>query len=392
VEAAVTLRATLDLVQAGEEVWDVAVVGAGPAGAMAARELAKLGAQVLLVDKASFPRQKVCGCCLNRCSLSTLRSVGLEDLTERLGAVSVDRFDLAVSSRHARLRLPARTSVSREAFDAALVAAAIESGAAFLPETRARLGSSNADSRQLVLSQKAQACTISASVLVAADGLAGQLLGKDSSISVRIRPKSRIGAGVVTRTDDDAYEPGRIYMACDSGGYVGLVRLEDGRLDIASALDPALVKRSGGLGPAVEQIIAEAGFPPLRDLADADWRGTPLLTRRVVPPACHRAFAIGDAAGYAEPFTGEGIAWALAAGASVAPLAHQAASRWQPSLIDEWSRECRRLFRRKQWICLAIAKALRHKTLTRAVVTALSRAPMLATPIVRLLDRPARRR
>lgn len=386
-----TLRATLDLVQAGEEVWDVAVVGAGPAGAMAARELARLGARVLLVDKASFPRQKVCGCCLNRCSLSTLRSVGLGDLTERLGAVTVDRFDLAVGGRHARLRLPARTCVSREAFDAALVAAAIESGAAFLPETRARLGRSDEDSRQLVLSQKAQTCTISASVLLAADGLAGQLLGKDSSISVRIRPGSRIGAGVVTRADDGVYDPGTIHMACDRDGYVGLVRLEDGRLDIASAMDPALVKRSGGLGPAAELIIAEAGFPPVPNLTEAAWRGTPLLTRRAIPPACHRAFAIGDAAGYAEPFTGEGIAWALAAGASVAPLAQRAASRWQPSLIDEWSREYRRLFRRKQWICLTIAKALRHKTLTRAAVAALSRAPALASPIVRLLDRPVRR-
>lgn len=387
-----TLRATLDLVQAGEEVWDVAVVGAGPAGAMAARELARLGARVLLIDKASFPRQKVCGCCLNRCGLSTLRSVGLEDLTERLGAVSVDRFDLAVSGRHARLRLRARTCVSREAFDAALVSAAIEAGAAFLPETRARLDSADEDSRQLVLSQKAQKCTISASVLLAADGLAGQLLSKDSSISVRIRPKSRIGAGVVTHANDGVYDPGTIYMACDRDGYVGLVRLEDGRLDIASALDPALVKHSGGLGLAAERIIAEAGFPPVPNLTDAAWRGTPILTRRVVAPACHRAFAIGDAAGYAEPFTGEGIAWALAAGASVAPLARRGASRWQPSLINEWSREYRRLFRRKQWICLAIAKALRHKTLTRAVVTALSRAPMLATPIVRLLDRPVRRR
>src|SRR5262249_23647918 len=61
---AMTLAATLDLMTTSERRWDAVVVGAGPAGALAARELARLGAAVLLVDRATFPRWKVCGCCL----------------------------------------------------------------------------------------------------------------------------------------------------------------------------------------------------------------------------------------------------------------------------------------------------------------------------------------
>jgi flavin-dependent dehydrogenase len=43
-----------------------------------------------------------------------------------------------------------------------------------------------------------------------------------------------------------------------------------------------------------------------------DWLGTLPLTRRTPRPAGHRVLVVGDAAGYVEPFTGEGMAWALA--------------------------------------------------------------------------------
>jgi flavin-dependent dehydrogenase len=61
----VSLDPTLAPESAAGRLWDVVVVGAGPAGAMAARELARRGAGVLLVDRAQFPRYKVCGGCLN---------------------------------------------------------------------------------------------------------------------------------------------------------------------------------------------------------------------------------------------------------------------------------------------------------------------------------------
>src|SRR5262249_1926756 len=76
--------------EAGSRVWDVLVVGAGPAGTMAARELAQRGAAVLLVDRAAFPRWKVCGCCLNHRALSTLEAAGLGEMVRRCGAVPLD--------------------------------------------------------------------------------------------------------------------------------------------------------------------------------------------------------------------------------------------------------------------------------------------------------------
>ncbi len=56
--------------------WDVIVVGAGLAGSLAARQLALAGARVLLLDRATFPRWKVCGCCFNPHAQSALAAVG----------------------------------------------------------------------------------------------------------------------------------------------------------------------------------------------------------------------------------------------------------------------------------------------------------------------------
>jgi flavin-dependent dehydrogenase len=104
-----------------------------------------------------------------------------------------------------------------------------------------------------------------------------------------------------------------------------------------------------------------------------------------------RVFRIGDAAGYIEPFTGEGMAWALAAAVAVVPLAERAAVAWQPSLEREWEQTYRRVVGRRQWTCHAAAAVLRRPWLTRACVGVLSCWPRLAGPVIyHLNDRTTR--
>ena len=86
------LAATILPKAATHRLWDAIVVGAGPAGAMAARELARTGISVLLVDRARFPRYKVCGGCLNPRALRLLRKAGLGGLMARLGAVPLTKL------------------------------------------------------------------------------------------------------------------------------------------------------------------------------------------------------------------------------------------------------------------------------------------------------------
>ncbi len=377
---------TIDFDKAATEPWDVVVVGAGPAGAMASRELSRLGASVLLVDKSSFPRFKVCGSCLSPRCLQSLQNVGLGDLPARLGARTLKHWFLAAGGRRAELKLAGHVSLSREAFDAALIGASVAAGTAFLSGTRAELGAVDGGALQLTVRDSERRAKLNARVIVDASGLGGNLQGTDAE-QTRRPASTRIGAAVLADVKVRSYEQSAIYMSCGSHGYVGAVSVEDDRLDVAAALDPGAVKQFG-LGRTAERVIAEAGLPPIPGLAELPWRGTPLLTRRADRLAAERIFAIGDAAGYLEPFTGEGIAWALSAGAAVAPIACEAGRDWNEALCTRWSREYRRVVLRRQWICRGAAALLRCPRLTRTVVGLLACAPCFAGPIIHAVSAP----
>jgi menaquinone-9 beta-reductase len=126
---------TLTLDRAVASDWDAMVVGAGPGGALAARQLALAGLRTLLVERHIFPRNKVCGGCLNGRALEVLRTVGLENELNALRPVASNRFVLQANRRRVELVLPAGATIRRSSFDAMLVQAAIDAGAAFLPET-----------------------------------------------------------------------------------------------------------------------------------------------------------------------------------------------------------------------------------------------------------------
>jgi menaquinone-9 beta-reductase len=346
--------------------WDALVVGAGPAGSVTARELARRGCRVLLVDKAAFPRAKVCGCCLNGAAVRTLERLGLGHVLD--GAVPLDRVTVAAGSRTAELRLPHGVAISRGVFDARLVEEAMRAGAEFRTATVVNRESD-------LLSQ--------ARVVILASGLTG-----GEAVPER---GSRIGAGVVLPAElaPAFFEPGTIYMATGRGGYVGLVRVEDDRLDVAAAFDPAFVKSAGGLGPAAETILGGVGWPVPTGLADVHWKGTPALTRRPVALGGHRLFAVGDAAGYVEPFTGEGMAWAVMSAAALAPIAARAVRGWDEGLVREWATTHRRVVGRRQRVCRVVARVLRSPVLTGLAVRALLLFPVLSRPVVAALNRPS---
>lgn len=378
--------ASLDLEGTARRDWDIVVVGAGPAGALAARELARSGCSVLLVDKAAFPRSKVCGCCLNGQALAVLRDVGLADIPARLRSAPLDYLLLAARSRCARLPLLEELALSREAFDTALAGAAAQAGARFLPRTLATLGTVTPGARRVLLQQGERHVEVAARLVLAADGLGSKLLHGHQHRDA-VAGGSRIGAGVLLTDGPSFYRAGTIFMACGKAGYVGVVRVEDGRLDVACAFDASAV-RGRGPGAAAVDILDEAGLPPLPGLADAFWRGTPPLTRHAPRLAEERLFVVGDAAGYVEPFTGEGIAWALRSARAVVPLAIQGVQRWQAGLVDEWSTVHRSTVSRRQLTCRALACVLRRPILVQLLIALLARWPGLAGPVIRRFHQP----
>jgi flavin-dependent dehydrogenase len=100
---------------------------------------------------------------------------------------------------------------------------------------------------------------------------------------------------------------------------------------------------------------------------------------------------LGDAAGYVEPFTGEGMAWALAAAAAATPFIERGLLEWSPAVERDWQMLLRRVvFRRQRW-CRLLALALRHPLAMWLTLGTVSLIPSLSAPIIRSLNRPPAR-
>src|SRR6185437_5410016 len=174
----------------------------------------------------------------------------------------------------------------REALDSALIREAEAAGATFLPGTLAKIDAADEGLRAVSVNGGKQLARIA----IEATGLGGR--------GATARPASRLGAGTVVPRElvPEFFAPCTVYMATGRGGYVGMVRLEDGRLDLGAALDAAFVRSSGGLGPAAAAIIGTTDWPSIPGLAEFVWKGTPALTRQVEVVADRRLFRVGDAA------------------------------------------------------------------------------------------------
>jgi flavin-dependent dehydrogenase len=381
-------RPLLAFDDAGNWVWDAIVLGAGPAGAIAARQLAASGTRTLLVEKKAFPRGKVCGACLNESALRVLESVGLGDLVADLGGIRLEGFQLGFRGRAIRLALPGGRALSRARFDAALVDTAVASGAAFLPESQGLIGPVQAGGRRVVLVQAGRSITATARVVLIATGLGQAPFQGDPGVRSHAWDRSRVGAGCSVDDHPDFYHEPMIFMAVGRHGYVGLVRVEGDQLNVAAAFARELIKDYGSPGTAAQTVLAEAGFPSIPALASAWWQGTVPLTRRTWPVAGERFFVLGDAAGYVEPFTGEGMAWAMMCGKAVEPLARRAMDSWDPALIREWTALHRQLVARRQFLCRGLAFMLRHPWLARTGFELAIRAPNVAGLMIQRVNTP----
>ncbi len=373
--------------------WDVVVIGAGPAGALAARALARRGRSVLLVDRTRFPRHKVCGGCLNQRAIAAMTAVGLGRHLHDLDAVPLRFLEVVARGRPARLPLPGGVAVSRYALDLALVRAAGEAGATVAEGWIAQPEAGDVSGWSVRLRARDEEARVQAGVCLIAGGLAAKPpAASGEASSVAIRPGSRIGAGTVFRSTTAIAGDGTIAMAVAGGGYVGITRVEGGRYVVAAAFDPDHVRAAGGLPGAAARILETAGYPAPPEIREAEWRGTPPLTRRVRPLAGHRFLVLGDAAGSLEPFTGEGMAWAMTAGLGAAALADAHLEEWGPGVARAWSNWHWRTLARQQRCCRTIAIGLRHPWLIDAGLAALRRLPGLANPVLHHLNAPLAQR
>lgn len=357
------------------ESWDVVLIGAGPAGAVSALLAAREGWRTLLVDRGRFPRPKVCGSCINVGALDVLKSMGL-DLYRHFPDVSrTNRVAFYLAGKPVQLPLAGGVAISREELDDWLVKEACAAGATFMEETTAKVGEWSSGRRVVRLrgAKSKESGSVVARAVVCATGIHPTGIEGIRWQSPRWR-ENRIGVGAILH--HDAYEVGgdEIKLVVEREGYVGFVQLGNGMIDMAAAISPSFVREKGKLADAINTLLNKRGMEPL-NTDTTNLRGTPPLTRRANRVGLPGLFLVGDAAGYCEPFSGEGIQWAMESATRAVPLMKRLVHGESPERISrEWNLEWRRMMGGRWNRCLVLSTALRYPRLLEILLRCVPRS------------------
>ena len=326
--------------------WDVAIVGSGPAGAGCASFCVLAGLRTIVLERAVFPREKVCGDCLNPKCWPILERLATADRVRAAPhgkLVRVDFIDLHGRTMSAPLPqgTDAEISIPRRIFDQILLERARSLGAE-VREGETVVGIERDEAWQIQSTNH----RITARILVAADG-------RNSTVARLCNLMPRAAPDRVAVQSHVPVPKGfgdRIVLQLLPQGYCGQAPVGEGLLNLC------LVSRPADL-PAIRR-WAEKEFAIS---SGHSWRTITPLARSPLPAVRPGLFLVGDAARVVEPFTGEGIYYALRSG-------ELAASAICSSDPGEYARAHRRLYAGRLWINSLARRAVQHPRLTTALL------------------------
>jgi flavin-dependent dehydrogenase len=367
--------------------YDVVVVGGGLAGCSAAAQLAERGHSVLLLEKASYPRHKLCGEFLSPEAQSSFRRLGVLEAVRAAGARPMT---------HTRLTGPAGTTVeqslpgtalglSRYRLDELLFHRACALGVEGRTGTRVSRVDGSLDDGFAVT---AGGETVEARLVIGAYGRRGVL---DRTLDRPfLQEHSPYVAFKAHYAGSAADTPDGIEVHAAPHGYCGVGPVEDGRVNVcwigttnaltaaggrpddmlsqALCQNPALARRLEGLSRVSERFEAVSQVP--------------LMAKE---PFVNDICMIGDAAGMIAPLCGDGMAMALAAADLVVPLASETLTGERPSAAfraayrRRWTRRFGRRLRLGRWVHWAAF----HPSATRALLATCRALPPLARGLIR---------
>ncbi|MFG2040816.1 geranylgeranyl reductase family protein [Dactylosporangium sp. NPDC048998] len=312
--------------------FDVVVVGAGPAGAAAALAARRAGAGVLLLDRAAFPRDKPCGDGIAPHALDVAAELGVTGLADGYAPVPALRLvgpgGGAVARRHAR----AAYTIPRTVFDRRLVDAAVRAGAVLRRHTVRRVEDRG---DHAVLDGE-----IRAGAVVGADG-AYSLVRK--ALGHAPNGPGHLALAIRGYAPAPGLPPEQRIVTTAAGwpAYAWAFPIGDGRANVGYGE----VLRGRALTRAHLLDRLAALLPDVNTAAATELRAhhLPLSTHRP-PPAQGRLLLAGDALSLINPFTGEGIFYAVLSGAlagAAAAHGHSPAGRYRAALRDRLGRHLR---------------------------------------------------
>jgi menaquinone-9 beta-reductase len=317
---------------------DVLIVGAGPAGSVAAAVLARTGARVRLLDRAAFPRDKLCGDTVNPGTLAVLRRLGLSKPIDGCG-LRVDGMrvtgprGVAIEGRYPD-GLHGRALLRRD-MDWALLQQAIDAGARFEPSAAVRraLVEGSEATRSVggvVVGLGGRERELRARVIIAADGRRSTLAFGLGLARHPRRPR-RWAIGAYYENAGGMSSFGEMHVR--RGRYIGIAAVPGGVTNVCLVRtfdEEEKEKAVGRPAPFFAAALAAelAGDPLLRGrFADARLVQPPVvlgpLAVEVGPTRIRGLLLAGDAAGFIDPMTGDGLRFAIQGGVLAAEAALQ---------------------------------------------------------------------
>lgn len=305
--------------------YDVAIVGAGPAGSSVAIRLVQAGLRVLLVEQKKFPRSKLCGEFVSPECLSHFAELGVADEIGLAGGTRISSTVFYSQNGHS-LTVPSEcfgvgthaVGLSRARMDELLLEKARSAGVHVLEQTQAvgvLLDDGTVRGPRLRTPGR-KVLEIDAHVTIDATGRSRALSRHIDKANLVTRRKRGRFVAFKTHLKNADIKDGVCEIYAYRGGYGGCNRVEGDNYNLCFIVPSDIAKAHGGDAAAITQHVVKANVRAAASLAGVEfvneWLAVPIdrYGRGSLTPA-PGLLSIGDAAAFIDPFTGSGVLLAL---------------------------------------------------------------------------------
>ncbi len=366
------------------DTYDLIVIGGGLAGLTAALYAVQQGQAVLLIDKHTYPRHRVCGEYVSREVLPLFAELGID--LHALRPKEIDHLVLSSpAGRTVALPLPlGGLGLSRHAFDQFLYQVGEARGVDFaLEETVREVGRLGEQFEVKAASGRRW----SARAVITAHGKRSNLDRQWERPFFRQR-SPYLGVKFHAEWEMPA---DRVELHNFQAGYCGVSQVETGQVNVCYLTTRDQLKAQGGSLAALEARVLSRN-PHLKKVlraAQRTWE-QPLVINEVSfapkAPVERGMLMAGDAAGLITPLCGNGMAMAIQGGylAAQQSVAFLKGQKSRAAMEKAYAEEWHQLFRRRLWVGRQVQALFRHGPLSEAAVGAMALLPPVARQVIRL--------
>lgn len=388
---------------------DAVIVGAGPGGATAATCMAQAGLRVLLLDKAAFPRDKVCGDAISGKSVDVLRRLDLLEAVTQVpqvgswGVTFGGPYGDTVAIPFTKMLdqpVPPGFVCARTVFDHVLFEKAAASGAEVWTEAAVEKVTYEPDGVTVTVNRAGHKTAVRGALVVGADGaysVVARSLGMDqlneAHYCAGVRAYYEGVTGFHARNHVELH-----FTSAAIPGYFWIFPMADGRANVGvGMLSKKIKKRGVRLKHLLDEMVAHPyfreRFTHARRVGPVKGWGLPLGSKPR-PMAGDRWLLVGDAASLIDPFTGEGIGNAMVSGEQAAVWTARARAQqdYSAAFLKGYEKSVLQYLGGELRISHGMQRLVNWQGLLNLVIRKAARSEELADAISCMFDDEAQRR